>query len=448
MAQNVATVEECMAQLEPVAKLAAASEYDEIMEFAKSKGHSGDLQPWDLPYWTNRLLEEGYGHDIMALASYFQFPEVLDGMLRLASKLFSIKFVRADVDAERWHPDVMVFKVLEKSTDDFIGTISLDPYFRPEDKSVSLEYATNGMLNGYPNAGISCNFNPPEPGEPACMHPDEVNIFLHEFGHALHFLFDRSEEEEDARGLEPDMLELPSLFMENWLFHKATVQSFTKHCVTGDRMPDEVFQMLRLRRTFVGGSRLLDQICTSHQDLELHSRDLKLAEEEPLDVYRRTKAKHSVLPVLDDDKLFCQNRNIFGLDKYASRYYQYVLCEVIAADAFEAFDEASREGEAALEALGRRWRGTVLARLGFQSVAELYPEFRGRNATVDALLRQYGLLESDRASPASSSPSPSSSSKGAPGSEQSQSKGFSSLQKQRRKQDKKKGKTKKVAGFR
>mmetsp|Transcript_136617 Transcript_136617/g.235921 ORF Transcript_136617/g.235921 Transcript_136617/m.235921 type:complete len:138 (+) Transcript_136617:1-414(+) len=129
---------------------------------------------------------------------------------------------------------------------------------------------------------------------------------------------------------------------------------------------------------------------------------------------------------------------------YAARYYQYVMCEVLAADAFEAFEEASREGEAALEALGRRWRETVLERMSSQSVAELYPQFRGRNATVDALLRSYGLLESDQASsPSSLSPSSAQDEPGVAQSQSKQSKGFGLLNKQSRKLDKNKGKAKK-----
>jgi len=398
MASDVGAVDKLTADLFAKARPAAEKELAELQEFAESKGYGGKLKLWDVTYWSERLKEERYAYDEEALRPYFSLPKVLDGLFGVASRLFGITIVRDDAAAERWHPDVMYFRVLDAETKEPVASFFLDPYARPGEKRGGAWMADclgrSRALNTRPVAYLTCNGSPPVGDTPSLMTFAEAETLFHEFGHGLQHMLTRVEEGDAAgiNNIEWDAVELPSQFMENWLYHKATVDSFAVHYQTGKPLPADVFDKLKGSRVFMAGSMMLRQLQIGTTDMELHARFRPSAgEETPFDVQRRIASKFAVLAPLPEDRFLCSFAHIFA-GGYAAGYYSYKWAEVLSADAFAAFEEAGLDNPEELAKTGRRFRETVLGLGGSRHPSEVYREFRGKDATVDALLRHNGLL--------------------------------------------------------
>jgi len=250
------------------------------------------------------------------------------------------------------------------------------------------------VLDNKPVAYLNCNGSPPVGDRPSLMRFSEAETLFHEFGHGLQHMLTHVDEGDVAgiNNVEWDAVELPSQFMENWLYHKATVDSFAVHYETGELLPADVFEKIQGSRTFMAASILMRHLQFAALDMELHARlDAEAGEETALDVQRRIASKYALLKPLDEDRFLNSFMHIFA-SGYAAGYYSYKWAEVLSADAFAAFEEAGLEDDTALAATGRRFRETVLGRGGSQHPSQVYREFRGKDATVDALLRHNGLL--------------------------------------------------------
>jgi oligopeptidase A len=399
MAGNVEAVDKLIAKLFEKARPAAEREMTELGEFAASKGYEGNLKLWDVTYWSERLKEEKYAYDEEALRPYFALPKVLDGMFGIAVKLFGIDIIRNDAGAERWHPDVMFFDIFDHESQEKIASFFLDPYARPSEKQDGawMQACTgrSRALGTKPVAYLICNGSPPVGDEPSLMTLEDAQMLFHEFGHGLQHMLTHVEEG-DAAGssnIEFDAVELPSQFMENWLYHKPTLDSFAVHYKTGEPLPSDVFDKITGVRTFMAGYYMLRQLQIAALDMELHARYHPQDQhnfDEVLAVHRRIANQYSVLPALDDDRFLCSFAHIFA-GGYAAGYYSYLWAEVLSADAFAAFEEAGLDDAVALAMIGRHFRETVLGSGGSRAPSAVYRDFRGRDATVDALLRHRGL---------------------------------------------------------
>lgn len=398
MAPDVAAVEKLTADLFEKARPAAERELAELREFAKSKGHDEELKLWDVTFWGQRLKEERYSFDEEALRPYFSLPKVLDGMFGIARKLFGVTVSRDDSAAERWHPDVMFFRMNDEATGEEIASFFLDPYSRPAEKRggawMAPAIGRSKALGTKPVAYLTCNGSPPVGDQPSLMTFQEVETLFHEFGHGLQHMLTHVDEG-DAAGInnvEWDAVELPSQFMENWLYHKPTVDSFAKHWKTGEPLPADTLEKIKGARTFQAGMMMLRQLQFQTVDMELHKQDIEASGKGPFEVYRGLAQEYAVIPPLEEDYFLCSFFHIFASSGYAAGYYSYKWAEVLSADAFAAFEEAGLEDDEALASTGRRFRETVLGRGGSQDPAEVYRDFRGKDATADALLRHNGLL--------------------------------------------------------
>eukprot|EP00927_Polykrikos_kofoidii_P059652 TRINITY_DN54794_c0_g1_i1.p1 TRINITY_DN54794_c0_g1~~TRINITY_DN54794_c0_g1_i1.p1 ORF type:complete len:807 (+),score=139.98 TRINITY_DN54794_c0_g1_i1:158-2422(+) len=397
MAADVASVDSLTTQLFDVARPAAERELAELRAFAAEKGYEGDLKLWDVAYWSERLKEERYAYDEEALRPYFSLPKVLEGMFGITSKLFDVDIVRDDATVDRWHPDVMFFKVVDLVTREHIASFYLDPYARPGQKQGGAWMADclgrSRALNTKPVAYLTCNGSPPVGEQPSLMTFSDAETLFHEFGHGLQHMLTHVEEG-DAAGIsnvEWDAVELPSQFMENWLYHKVTVESFAVHYETGEPLPGDMFEKIKGSRVFMAGSLMLRQLQIGALDMELHARyDPEMADVGPFDVQRAIAAKYAVMAPLPEDRFLCAFSHIFA-GGYAAAYYSYKWAEVLSADAFAAFEEAGLDDVAALKSTGRRFRETVLGCGGSRHPSDVYRDFRGKDATVDALLRHNGL---------------------------------------------------------
>jgi len=401
MASKMATVEGVHGLLDDLTEAAyphGEREHRELVAFAQARGHVGDLERWDATFWHRVMREETFAFTQEELKPYFPLPRVLDGLYALVQRLFGVRVVAADGEAPVWHPDVRFFRVHDSSGAQIAG-FYLDPYSRPADKRGGAWMGTciermrkdDGSVQ-LPVAYLVCNGSPPVDDTPSLLTFDEVTTLYHEFGHGLHHMLSQVDESSvsGTSGVEWDAVELPSQFMENWCYHRETLLGMTSHIETGDVLPDAIFDKLVQARTFGSASMMLRQLLFGVTDMTLHSSFDPDGSRSVFDVMHEVAQRTQVAPLLSEDRFLCSFQHIFA-GGYAAGYYSYKWAEVLSADAFAAFEEAGLDDDVALRETGARFRDTVLALGGSRHPTEVYRAFRGRDATIDALLRHHGL---------------------------------------------------------
>ena len=399
MAADVGAVDALEEQLRKVSYESARKDHRELEEFARKfeKDDSVEISHWDVAYYSERQKEETYSLSDEILRPYFQFPKVLQGLFALAEKLFDIKVVAADSEAEVWQEDVRFFKV-QTTSGKSLANFYLDPYSRPAEKRggawMNAFYGREATPQGeqLPLALLVCNQTPPVGDTPSLMSFREVNTLFHEFGHGLQHMLTEVTYPQAAgiNNVEWDAVELPSQFMENWCYHKETLLGLTSHLETGEVLPDELFLKIVAAKNFRAGSGFLRQLYFGNLDMELHHRYVPGNKETVAEVKSRIATNHTVLSPLEQDRFLCSFGHIFA-GGYAAGYYSYKWAEVLSADAFSAFEEKDLNDPEALSETGLRFRQTVLALGGSEDPNHVFIQFRGRAPTVDALLRHNGL---------------------------------------------------------
>ncbi|HEY0913811.1 MAG TPA: M3 family metallopeptidase [Solimonas sp.] len=392
MAESPDEVEKFLLDLATRAKPRAQAEVDELKAFANQLDGLNDLQPWDSPYYAEKLKEQKLGLSEEELRPYFPLPGVVQGMFDLVERIYGIRVEKAE-GVPVWHADVTTYALKNAEGRQF-GMFYLDPYARPEkrsgawmDECVNRRRTASGLQQ--PVAYLVCNFTPPLPGQPALLTHDEALTLFHEFGHGLHHLLTQVDEASVAgiHGVAWDAVELPSQFMENWCYDPATLRGFARHWQTGAPMPEEMIAKLRGSRSFLTGLANVRQIEFSLFDLRLH-RDYDPAQGsrvlETLDAVRDIVA---VMRPPSFNRMPWSFSHIFA-GGYAAGYYSYKWAEVLSADAFAAFEESNFAPET-----GHKFRDTILAQGGSKEAMDLFVEFRGRKPSIEPLLRHTGLLE-------------------------------------------------------
>lgn len=394
MATDVGSVEKMLEELRSASYSAAESDLHELADLAREEGapEADDLQPWDVPFWSERLREKRYSYTDEELRPYFPLPKVLDGLFALAERLFGVTIRGADGDAPVWHEDVRFFQVFEKDTP--IAAFYLDPFSRPAEKrgGAWMDECIGRAPGRTPVAYLICNQAPPVGDKPSQMTFGEVETLFHEFGHGLQHMLTKVEEPmaSGIRNVEWDAVELPSQFMENWCYHRETLLGLTEHVDSGAILPDDLFEKISAARTFRAGSDTLRQLYFGFVDMALHHGYDPEGAESPFDVQRRISERTTVLAPIPEDRFLCSFGHIFA-GGYAAGYYSYKWAEVLSADAFAAFEEVGLDDEEAVKSTGKRYRDTVLALGGSRPPMEVFQAFRGRAPTTDALLRHSGL---------------------------------------------------------
>ncbi len=401
MAPDVAAVERLLEELRAASHPAALREHEELEAFARERGGPDRLAQWDVAYCAERLREERYSYSEEELRAYFPLPRVLEGLFALAGRLFEVQIRPADGEAPVWHPDVRFFRVEDRQGRSR-AAFFLDPYSRPEQKRggawMDECVGRSGLLgtrSGEPREPVAylvCNQMPPVGGRPSRMSFSEVETLFHEFGHGLQHMLTTVDFglASGIRNVEWDAVELPSQFMENWCYEREVARSISSHVETGATLPDELFERLRAARTYRAATAMLRQLYFAYTDLELHHRYDPQGAQSPFDLQRRVARGTTILPPLEEDRFLCGFSHIFA-GGYAAGYYSYKWAEVLAADAFAAFEEAGLSDEAAVRETGRRFRDTVLALGGSRPPMEVFRAFRGRDPSTEALLRHAGL---------------------------------------------------------
>ncbi|CAN0358809.1 unnamed protein product, partial [Ectocarpus sp. 6 AP-2014] len=267
MADSVEAVDDLTAMLREKSYPAAERELEELRAYAKDKGNDEELTLWDVAFWrVERRKEELYAFSEEDLRPYFSLPEVLEGMFGLAGRLFGVSITPADGEAEVWNPDVRFFNIKDTASGEHVASFYLDAYSRPENKRggawMGVCIGASKALGRSPVAYLTCNGSPPVGDTPSLMTFREVETLFHEFGHGLQHMLTTMVDGDCAgiNGVEWDAVELPSQFMENWCYHKPTVDQFAKHHETGETLPKELFDKLCAQRTYMAGSAMLRQL--------------------------------------------------------------------------------------------------------------------------------------------------------------------------------------------
>jgi oligopeptidase A len=388
MAGSVAEVEQLLDELRAAAYPVAEQELD-------------DLKPWDVAFWAEKLRQESFELDSEALRPWFPLEQVLQGLFGLCQRLFDIRIVSTDPgEAPTWHPDVRYFRVLDGASGQPLAAFYLDPFSRPGSKRGGAwmdeclgRSRTRAGEPVLPVAYLICNQSPPVGDTPSLMTFDEVETLFHEFGHGLQHMLTTVERPQAAgiNNVEWDAVELPSQFMENWCYDRATLMGMARHWQTSEPLPEADYQKLLAARTFMGGSATLRQVHFALVDLRLHSVWSPEGGQSPEQLRRELARTTAVLEPIPEDAFLCAFSHIFA-GGYSAGYYSYKWAEVLSADAFSAFEEVGLDVEDEVVATGRRFRDTVLSLGGSRSPAEIFEAFRGRPPSSEALIRHSGLV--------------------------------------------------------
>ena len=401
MAPSVAAVCNMVSQLRDASWAAAVCDLDDIRSLKDSCGDATPLEAWDVPYWAERLREDRYAYTDEELRPYFPFSKVLDGLFELLERLFSITIRQATDGVSVWHPDVRFYRVYDAGNKQIAG-FYLDPYSRPDNKrggawmDSCLGRRRLGSEMQLPVAHLVCNQTPPMGETPSLMSFREVETLFHEMGHGLQHMLTTVDDADAAgiNGVEWDAVELPSQFMENWCYHRATLLNLTGHYQTGEPLPEKLFDKICAAKNFRVGTILLRQLLFGLTDMMLHSEFDPQGSESVHDLNRRLSTQLAVLPLLPEDRSLCSFQHIFS-GGYAAGYYSYKWAEILSADAFSAFEDAGLEDAAAIQQIGIRFRDTVLALGGSRHPMLVFGMFRGREPNPEALLRHSGLIQPD-----------------------------------------------------
>ena len=403
MANKVEEVDSFLSVFAVKAKPFAKKDWLELCAYAKSElGLVDGLEPWDVPFASERLKQERYSFSENELKQYFPLPKVLDGLFQVIQTLFGVKIAAADLPV--WHADVQSFSV-SNAQGNIVAYFYLDPYARPGkrggawmDDARGRRVLSNGEIQ-VPVAYLVCNFAPPVTvdgvlRQPTITHDDVITLF-HESGHGLHHLLTQvgALGVSGINGVEWDAVELPSQFMENFCWEWEVLEKMTAHVETGKPLPRELFEKILAAKNFQNGYMTLRQIVMSLTDWRLHSTfDANQAKGHAvLDVSREIADEFNVIPQPQISRWINTFSHIFA-GGYAAGYYSYKWAEVLSADAYSAFEEAAKLTGSVLDAkTGARYREEILEVGGSRPAAESFKAFRGREPSIDALLRHGGL---------------------------------------------------------
>ena len=389
MARSVDEVMEFLNQLAAKSKPQAEKEFAELKAFVKDEYGVEDLQAWDVGYYSEKLRQKRYDISPETLRPWFPVDKVVPGLFRVAEKLFDVQ-IEAHPEVETWHEDAQAYCISRHGEP--IAWFYLDLYARQGKRGGAWMADCRvrwrdlrGRLQ-LPVAFLTCNFTPPVDGKPSLLTHDEVTTLFHEFGHGLHHLLTRVNyaSASGINGVAWDAVELPSQFMENWCWEPEGLALISSHYETGEPLPQDLLDKMLAAKNFQSGLGMLRQIEFSLFDFELHVR--KHPELSVQQVLDQVRDEIAVIKVPSFNRFQNGFSHIFA-GGYAAGYYSYKWAEVLSADAFSRFEE---EGVLNAET-GRAFRDNILARGGSEAPMALFVAFRGREPSIDPLLRHSGL---------------------------------------------------------
>ena len=393
MAESPRQVIDFLRQLAAKARPYAERDMADLRAFAKDELKLADPQPWDWAYVGEKLKEARYAFSEQELKQYFQAPKVLQGLFKIVETLFEVA-IRKDT-APVWHPTVEFYRIERDGK--LLGQFYLDPSARAgkrggawmDDVRARWLRPDTGQLQT-PVAQLVCNFAEGVDGKPPLLTHDDVITLFHEFGHGLHHMLTQVNEHDVSgiSGVEWDAVELPSQFMENFCWEWDVLRHMTAHVDTGAPLPRALFDKMIAAKNYQAGMQTVRQIEFALFDMLLHTDHDPKADFQPLlDSVRQEVAVVQPPPFARTAQTFS---HIFA-GGYAAGYYSYKWAEVLSADAYAAFEESvTPDGLPSVET-GRKYRREILEAGGSRPAMESFKAFRGREPSLDALLRHQGM---------------------------------------------------------
>jgi oligopeptidase A len=389
MADSPKQVTEFLDTLAKRAKPYAERDMQELTAYAKKLGID-DMQSWDVSYVSEKLREEKYAFSDQEVKQYFPESKVLEGLFKVTETIFGVQVKKTE--APLWHVDAAFYQIND-ATGKPIAYFYLDLYARNNKRGGAWmdEAITRRKKDGrleLPVAFLTCNFSAPVGGKPAIFTHDEVNTMFHEFGHGLHHMLTQVDEYSVSgiKGVEWDAVELPSQFMENFCWEWDVLRHMTAHVDTGAQLPRELFDKMVAAKNFQAGMQTMRQIEFSLFDMRLHDDFNPNGKQTALDLIEQIRDEVAVVRPPKWNRFPNSFSHIFA-GGYAAGYYSYKWAEVLSADAYSLFEEL---GVLSAQA-GSRFKDEVLAKGGSRPAMESFVAFRGREPSLDALLRHNGM---------------------------------------------------------
>ena len=365
----------------------AHEEVETIANQAERRDQISKLEPWDWSFYAELYRQRALKYDEEQTRPYFELSSVVKAMFGLAGKLYGVELHR-NPELPVYHPDVEAYDVMREGQ--LLGTLLLD-YF-PRKGKRSGAWMTN-YVEEYegvrPVISLVTNFTPPSDDKPSLLTFDETTTLFHEFGHALHGLLTTVKYASlSGTTVEHDFVELPSQMNENWMRRRDFVKSFAKHYETGEVIGDDLLDAIERNALFLDGYGCIRQLTFGYLDMKWHATDPETLPTDIEAVEAEARKGLELLPHAAGTAMSPSFTHIFS-GGYAAGYYGYKWSEILDADAFEEFIHNGLTDRATAD----RFRENILERGDSEDPAELYRAFKGRDATVDALLRRSHLIQ-------------------------------------------------------
>jgi len=381
----------------------AEKDVADLRAFAASQLGMAELQPWDYAYVGEKLKEARYAFSEQEVKQYFTAPKVLAGLFKIVETLFEVA-IRKD-SAPVWKPGVEFYRI--ERNGELVGQFYLDQPARTgkrggawmDDVRARWLRPDTGKLQT-PVAHLVCNFAEGVGGKPALLTHDDVTTLFHEFGHGLHHMLTQVNERDVSgiSGVEWDAVELPSQFMENFCWEWDVLKHMTAHVDTGAPLPRVLFDKMLAAKNFQSGMQTLRQVEFSLFDMLLHTAHKPA--DDLMGLLNEVRREVAVIPSPPYSRTAHTFSHIFS-GGYAAGYYSYKWAEVLSADAYAAFEETATAAPSSpgddggkttvTVETGRKYRQAILEAGGSRPAMESFKAFRGREPSIDALLRHQGM---------------------------------------------------------
>ena len=395
MADNVAEVETFLGDLAAQATPTAEQDLAQLQKYAQNYGIT-DLQPWDSAYVAEKVKQSEFSLSQEEIRPYFPLPKVISGLFAIVERLYGIKVQEQSESVSRWHDDVGFYQLFD-ADDHLIGGFYFDLFARSGKRGGAW---MSGFQSRYtyaeqdhqqlPVCFMVGNFTPALDGKPSLLTHDEVVTLFHEFGHGLHHLLTQVTVGDVAgvNGVEWDAVELPSQFMENWAWDAEGIALISSHVKTGAPLPKEKLDALLAVKNFQSGVQTLRQIEFALFDLLIHAQTPALDYDGILTTLNSVRQDIAIVQTPDYNRFANGFSHIFA-GGYAAGYYSYKWAELLSADAFSKFEEDGIFNPMT----GKAFRETILSVGGSFPAKVNFENFRGRSASIDALLRHSGFAD-------------------------------------------------------
>lgn len=386
MADSVDEVLTFLTDLADKTRVAARQELHELESFAGTK-----LNAWDIAFWSEKLREERYSVSDEQLRPYLPLDRVLDGMFAVVGKLYGLAVQRV-TDVDRWHDDVRYY-TLTHSDGAPVGGFFTDLFARRNKRSGAWmdECRSRKDIAGkktLPVAHLVCNFAAPTLSTPSLLTHDDVVTLFHEFGHTLHHVLTRIDypSVSGINGVPWDAVELPSQFMENFAWEPEVLGLISGHYETGAPLPPPLLEKLQTSRRFHAGLQMIRQLELAIFDLRLHAEYEPQRGNNVEALLEEIRQQIAVIEQPDFNRFAHAFSHIFA-GGYAAGYYSYKWAEVLAADAWAAFEEHGIFDRD----VASRFRTEILEIGGTRRISDAFTKFRGRPPSIEPLLTQFGI---------------------------------------------------------